>query len=271
MMEMQAMDTTVRMLDGSIEPARRIAAWGSPEPLQRLLEAGDAMERRAQVRGMLEALGFKWLGYSSLRQQGDHVDGGVFYAGHTDPDWARLYFAEGFQRIDPRLQLALASSLPVIWSLDDLAAQAAPGTPAGSLQRLLNGLERTNTHSGVMMLVGGGGPQERRFIGLSSSRRGKDWIDGPLLGQAVTLGLCVHEYYTRYAPQPTELTESELSPTQQAILRCLSGGMADKAISACLALSAHNVDYHLRQLRKRFGVRNRLQLVQAATAFDSTM
>lgn len=260
------MDNTVRLLDGLIEPSRREAARGSPEPLQRLLEAGDAPGRRAQVRAMLETLGFKWLGYSSLRQQGDHVDGGTFFAGHTDPDWARHYFDEGFQRIDPRLHMALQTSLPVVWTLDELAGQAAPGTPAGSLQRLLNGLERTDTHSGVVMAVPWGGAQERRFIGISSSRRGRDWIDASRLGQVVTLALCVHEYYTRYAPLPLDPADSDLTPTQQAILRCLSGGMADKAISACLALSAHNVDYHLRQLRKRFGVRNRLQLVQAAMA-----
>jgi DNA-binding CsgD family transcriptional regulator len=41
-------------------------------------------------------------------------------------------------------------------------------------------------------------------------------------------------------------------------------GMGDKEISAALQMSQHNVDYHLRQLRKRFGVRNRMQLVQAA-------
>ena len=60
-----------------------------------------------------------------------------------------------------------------------------------------------------------------------------------------------------------------LDKLDKSILRCLSGGIADKAISDCLALSAHNVDNNLRQLLNRFGVRNRLQLVQAATAFDS--
>ena len=55
-----------------------------------------------------------------------------------------------------------------------------------------------------------------------------------------------------------------LSSTQQEVLRCVVRGMADKEISAQLKLSPHTVDYHLRQLRKRFGARNRVQLLLAS-------
>jgi DNA-binding CsgD family transcriptional regulator len=55
-----------------------------------------------------------------------------------------------------------------------------------------------------------------------------------------------------------------LSRTQRDVLRCLVRGMADKEISAHLQLSTHTVDYHLRQLRKRFGARNRVQLLLAS-------
>ena len=55
-----------------------------------------------------------------------------------------------------------------------------------------------------------------------------------------------------------------LSRTQQEVLRCLLRGMADKEISAQLQLSPHTVDYHLRQLRKRFNARNRVQLLLAS-------
>jgi DNA-binding CsgD family transcriptional regulator len=55
-----------------------------------------------------------------------------------------------------------------------------------------------------------------------------------------------------------------LSRTQRDVLRCLVRGMADKEISAHLQLSPHTVDYHLRQLRKRFGARNRVQLLLAS-------
>ena len=61
------------------------------------------------------------------------------------------------------------------------------------------------------------------------------------------------------APAPPALTL-----TQPEVLRCLLRGMADKEISAQLQLSPHTVDYHLRQLRKRFNARNRVQLLLAS-------
>lgn len=64
------------------------------------------------------------------------------------------------------------------------------------------------------------------------------------------------------APAPT------LSRTQQEVLRCLVRGMADREISEHLKLSPHTVDYHLRQLRKRFGARNRVQLILATQALQ---
>lgn len=55
-----------------------------------------------------------------------------------------------------------------------------------------------------------------------------------------------------------------VSPTQRAILHDLARGLCDKQIAGRLQLSPHTVDYHMRQLRKRYGARNRVQLVQAA-------
>lgn len=64
--------------------------------------------------------------------------------------------------------------------------------------------------------------------------------------------------------EPAAAPVPPLSRTQQDVLRCLVRGMADKEISAHLQLSPHTVDYHLRQLRKRFGARNRVQLLLAS-------
>lgn len=59
-----------------------------------------------------------------------------------------------------------------------------------------------------------------------------------------------------------------LSPLQHDVLRCLARGMADREISAHLRLSPHTVDYHLRRLRKRFGVHNRVQLILASRGLE---
>jgi len=58
---------------------------------------------------------------------------------------------------------------------------------------------------------------------------------------------------------------SGLSPVQRDILQCLAGGLSNKEIARRLFLSSYNVDYHLKCLRKRFSVHNRVQLISAAT------
>jgi DNA-binding CsgD family transcriptional regulator len=55
-----------------------------------------------------------------------------------------------------------------------------------------------------------------------------------------------------------------LSAMQLRILEELRQGRGDKEIAHRLQMSGHAVDYHLRQLRARFKVRNRVQLVNAA-------
>ena len=76
----------------------------------------------------------------------------------------------------------------------------------------------------------------------------------------------MHEFLLNHARIPSGGTEckAELSAVQKDILHCLAGGLCDKEIARRLALSSHNVDYHLRQLRKRFSVNNRVQLAKAA-------
>lgn len=59
---------------------------------------------------------------------------------------------------------------------------------------------------------------------------------------------------------------SGLLPVQNDILRYVASGATDKEIARRLALTSYNVDYHLRRLRKRFSVHNRVQLVRAASA-----
>ena len=79
------------------------------------------------------------------------------------------------------------------------------------------------------------------------------------------LGLCVHELLSLHLRVAEDAPSvAPLSAVQQEILRCLALGQSDKEIAYRLQLSAHTVDYHMRQLRKRFGVRNRVQLMQAA-------
>jgi len=109
--------------------------------------------------------------------------------------------------------------------------------------------------------------QARRFVSLISRRATMAAPDDAVLGQVLMLALCLEAFHAALPDRPADDEPDigvALSPMQSQILDLLSRGMGDKQIAARLDMSRHNVDYHLRRLRKRFGARNRVQLMQAA-------
>lgn len=249
------------------------SAPAQPSLLADLMAAESATERRRTVSALVHSLGFDWLGYGRLIQLGTHAVPLSFCTTYADRRWAERYFGEGYHEVDPRLQIALRSSLPAVWGLDQLNAQAVGDVAGSRLRRFVAELGDTGMRSGVLFALPANTGPERHFVSLLSRSPGTAWIGDGLLGQVLTLALCLHEFYSRYAgaPQPAEAAAHaapRLTPVQQDILRCVSLGMGDKEIAARLALTLHNVDYHMRQLRKRFAVRNRVQLMQAAQNLD---
>ncbi len=235
-----------------------------PALLGHLLSAVGTEGRRRTVAALLRTMGFDWLSYGRVQLMPKGVLPVAYCTSHGDPAWHRRYVAEAYHEVDPRIALALGSSLPCAWTLDELALAAGPGPKA---QRFLQDLRSTGMQSGVMLALAGLRPQERTLVSLLSRHDAVvcDASDARL-SQVLLLGMCLHEFYTRYAPPQLEAAQGTPEPThtQRAILQCLLRGMADKQIASCLALSPHTVDYHMRQLRKRFGARNRTQLMPAA-------
>jgi len=231
-----------------------------------LLEAPTAHERQRLLRGMLNAIGFQWLGYGKVDLQRGMPVPQSFYASLAHPEWTELYFRERFYQLDFRHYDAPPSSLPLAWDLEDITARASAPAMTSRHRRFAQAMREMGIGSGVFMsFASTQSAQERTVISLTSAAPQRHWIVDSVLGQAVMLGLCVHELlslHLRVAEDAPSM--APLSAVQQEILRCLALGQSDKEIAYRLQLSAHTVDYHMRQLRKRFGVRNRVQLVHAA-------
>ncbi len=261
----------VLLLDEPIElaPPQGVPLGFRPSLLSQLLAAGSADERRRTVSALLHGLGFDWLGYGQTRQAGDRVVPTSFCTTYANARWTERYFQQHYEQVDPRLQQTLRSALPYVWTVDTLRQQRAASGGEAQLARFVDDLRATGTRSGVMLTLPGPGT-ERAYVSLLSCAEGADWIDDAVLGRVLTLGMCLHEFYSRYVPLPAApeappAAAPVLSPLQTEILALLAKGLGDKQIADRLNLSLHNVDYHLRRLRQRFGVRNRVQLMQAAT------
>jgi DNA-binding CsgD family transcriptional regulator len=255
-----------------------LSSYGSaaqPALLSALVAAESVRTRQNTIATQLLALGFEWLGYGRFSQSGEPCASANFCTSDAERHWAKRYFDESYCEIDPRLQVALRSWLPAIWTLDQLAARAACEVPGSRLRRFVDELGDTGMRRGVMLALPGIADSGRHFVSLLSRSQGSGWMSDGLLGQVLIFAHCVHEFQTHHMGQPlstktpAQLAHKGLTSMQREILACLSCGHGDKTIADKLGTSLHNVDYHMRQLRKRFAVRNRVQLIKAAQTAGS--
>jgi DNA-binding CsgD family transcriptional regulator len=237
-----------------------------------LVAAGSSEARARLVRGMLQAIGFDWLSYGTVASQRGQVWPLSFYKSYANPEWAQCYFSRRHYEVDARPSGAPTSSLPLLWDLTQLeVASRMDGEPDGRRQRFLDDMRTCGVRSGMLLrLASHSQSSEHTVISLLSSRPGRSWMADSVAGQGLVLGLSVHDYLSRYAGPPPMARPAGAYPTgmstvQRQILQSLLEGRSDKEIAHRLHLSEHTVDYHMRQLRRRFSARNRVQLVNAAT------
>ncbi len=238
-----------------------------PSVVNDLLSASSGEERQRLVRAMLHAIGFEWLGYGTVCQHRSRSLPQSFFTSYGHPAWTRRYFDERYYEVDSRHQDAPCSSLPLLWDIDHLAASVNSVRSTPHRRRFLDDFRDSGIRSGVFFsLASPTRANERTVISLMSSSPNRQWIVDSVLGQALTLALSVHECLAQRSPVLTGKpgTGAGMPRTQQHILNYLIQGRSDKEIAYHLKLSEHTVDYHMRQLRRRFAARNRVQLVNAA-------
>lgn len=260
-------------------PARRMQTKRPaqvPSLVSGLLGADSAAERQRLVLAALHATGFEWLGYGTVTQQHGRSVPLSFFTSYAQPDWVHRYFTQRYHEVDTRHQDAPSSSLPLIWDIDELGKSQAALTMTGRQRHFLDDFRDSGIRSGVFFrLASPLRANVHTVISLMSGTANRRWIMDSVLGRALTLGLSVHEYLSRHAsfPAPDAATQTparnEMSITQQHILDQLQQGRSDKEIADRLHLSSHAVDYHMRQLRRRFAARNRVQLVNASAELRS--
>ena len=256
---------------------------GLPWLAGELLQPQSRATRARLVSRLLRSIGFEWLAYATVAYRNGRPRPSSIFTSYAHPEWVRRYVSCNHHEVDMRLQDMPGSGLPLVWDLQRL--EASPSSPArqpelddsAARQRLfLQDLRAHRIGSGVFFrLAAPARTGELTVISLSSRLDDRRWITDSVVGQALLLGLGVHEYLSRHrhaarvSPGSTQGNEqssepaSGMSGTQQKILHQLLEGRSDKEIAYRLQLPPSTVDYHMRRLRTRFSVRNRVQLVNA--------
>ena len=246
-----------------------VHAPDAPVSLTDLLAADSPDARHRIIARLLRETGYEWLAYGILERAGDGLRPVSLCTAHAHVDWVRRYCAQAYHEVDPRLAEAAASSLPRTWTLESLHERSLKTPPASALRHFVADLGDTGMRSGVVFMLPGETERRRHFMSLMTHVPGERTMEGAPLGRVLTLGLCLNEYYTRLNTPPGIPARSLdlLSAVQREILRLLGRGESDKRIAHLLRISSHTVDYHMRKLRSRFAVHNRVQLAQISRTF----
>ena len=235
------------------------------ETAQDLRAAHGAQERQLLLRAVLRSIGFDWLCYYRLTRIGESITRVLYFRAYSPPNWPKRYIEERYFEVDPRLAFALRHEWPLVWDLADLGATLTAPADADRLHRLLQDAERSGLRSGISFGVVSPRSLEHSVICFGSGNNAKGWIADNVVGQAYAVGLGLHEFLMQHAKPLHEDTHARaLTQVQRQILEFITSGLSDKAIAEQLNMSPHNVDYHLRQLKKKYGAQNRVQLAYMA-------
>ena len=244
-------------------------------PIARAEEAGDATflaaelgaarttdERIRMIRGILNIIGFSGLSYAALkldaRKQPEHA---YVLRNYLSTDLLPRALEGGYLLRDPHMRRAFESSRPHVWDMRSLVNASRKDGIDPPLRRFFDGMRENGLASGLAFSLPIPRTSMRALIMFAGPPEHCEWITDSVIAQAIGVGLSLHQRCAAYVQAICrQESASGLSQLQQRILGAVVVGMSDKAIAARLNTTVHNVDYHLRQLREKFGARNRSQL-----------
>ncbi len=228
-----------------------------------LAAAHSPHERKQLLRIALRTIGFDWFCYCRLTRLGELVNRARYFDLCSPPGWAQRYVDARYFDVDPRMAFACRHDWPLVWDQESLAAEPPiAGQSNERIQQFLEDAQACGTRSGIAFGLVDPGSLEHSVMIFSSANPTSGWINDRVVGQAYALGLGVHAFL---AEQMASMVQTPtLSDLQRRILNFTASGLSDREIAQQLNMSRSNVDYHMRQIRKKYGVLNRVQLAYLA-------
>lgn len=228
----------------------------------RELSALRTGRQRARALSMaLSLLGFDSLAHLTLLRSGQRTIAAYMPMHYMQTAYWNCYFCEGHHEIDPCAIAAHQNAKPLVWSLAGLHALPNSAGERPRRQDLLKNMARHAMKSGITFRISSHLHDLDSILHFTSSNSSQNWITPSIISIAMTLGFGIHEILSMFITRDIKSRLiGDLSDMQYAILASLATGMSDKEIAMKLNTTHYNIDYHLRELRKHYGVSNRTQL-----------
>jgi len=245
----------------------------SLELVGRLRSAAGAAEREALLRAELASAGWHWLEHAQVQRRGAVLEPGAMLTTYGPPQWAARYCSQRFWDVDPRVHAAAATGAPHLWTTDgERRREQQAARPRPHALRLIDQIDEAGVGSGMTLVLAAPASAQAKaaVLHLLSPRTDLAWAGSPVLAAGLLLGVSVHHFIVRHTALAAGCDATAgLSALQARIAGCVARGLSDKETARTLDMSRHAVDYHLRVLRSRFKVHNRVQLAQAIGSCDA--
>lgn len=246
-----------------------------------LSSAQSEGERARIVASLLHLMGFSTFAYFALEFTHESVQRLFLHDAFTPATYRGEYVDRCHFDIDPRTFGARMCNVPMVWDLRKLRQQygeqhdkrepGESGVPATreALDDFLNTMRGDGMCSGIMYSMAIPGTRLHAFMSFTAPKLNRDWITTTTVEQVLSIGLSVHKFSVpKLIAAAREHSVNGLTAFEQKLLTGIAEGASDKEIGKRLDTSAHNVDYHLRKLRKRFGVSNRIELTYLTSKME---
>jgi DNA-binding CsgD family transcriptional regulator len=232
---------------------------------KRLQQSASSLERRHTVYQQLREAQFEWLDYAQVQLRGAVLQPKSCLISYSPTQFAKEYCTQHYWEVDVRLEAALASGAPYFWTIEqELQRECRSALPRPHALRLLNYLRASGVVNGMSMVLAAPSAGQGAVMHLLSHSHEINCAGHAAQSSALALCMGLHEFISLGASLPTATSASvNLSDIQLRIAVCIAHGLTDKEVARSLSVNAHVVDYHLRVLRQKFNVRNRVQLAQA--------
>jgi len=230
-----------------------------------LASADDVDGQVLEIQSEIESLGFNWLEYARVRWNGKSNQPISILDTYCPPKWLPRFCSRRYWEVDDRFRASNSTATPYQWTVAERIKLLDSEQSFRLEERnLLELFSNCGIGSGITVCLPTRQTGINAVVSLFSQSESLPKDANKVLAQAVFLCICLNEFFSMHTIcSDGEAAGPTLSALQSRIAQCIHGGLSDKEVARKLGLSTYAVDYHLRTLRKKFGVRNRVQLALA--------
>ena len=199
---------------------------------------------------LAQRLGFEHVIHAPVH---NHPDASKNWSATTYPSaWQEIYIAEGYLSRNPVRTQALQSALPFLWS--DLKASLPKND-----RILFDICQEHGMQEGCVIPVHGPWGQAIA-IGFASQHKDAHAAPHALL----CLNILAHKLHQIFDHDLALPPEKQLTRREKQVLQLVATGLANPEIADYLNISDNSVEWHLKNINAKLGVRNRTAAVVQA-------